>query len=142
METTRLMMSVLAEVQPAGLPCRTYHYKEAQVEDAEGQSTILKIPVDKLKAPEFRYYLKRRMPLMIMGINQRLQLPWSPTQLSRDYGEEECTVEDCEGQTPPLRMPLATFLQTFTTSGTESPGSAARIWKVKVRGNQTSNKFI
>ena len=114
----------------AGLPHSTYHYKEADIQDAENQSTILTIPVSKLRAREFRHYLVRRMPLLITGLNSELQLSWSPSQLMHDYGTEQCSVEDCEKRAPVSKQTLSHFLKNFLDSSI-TPDSTP-VWKVKV----------
>jgi lysine-specific demethylase 3 len=123
-------MTLGAEQLVTGLPRATYHYKQLYVEHAERHSSVLTIPVSKLKAVEFRYYLAKRLPLVITGLNRELQLPWSPSQLMRDYGEEQCTVEDCEGREPPSKRSLRDFLSNFLEDGVLHENTA--VWKVKV----------
>ena len=119
---------------PATLPSSTYYHNKFDVEAAQASSSILRIPASRLKAMEFRYYLGKRMPFVITGLNGELQLPWSPLQLMREYGTELCTVEDCEGTTPTSRQSLSDFLKMFLEyPGVPQGSNRSPIWKVKVR---------
>ena len=123
------MTSTIAQ-PTAGLPYSTYRYKESDIRVAEQQSSILSISINMLKAQEFRYYLVKRMPLVITGVNAELQLPWSPLQLMRDYGAESCSVEDCEKQAPASKQTLSHFLKYFCDDGAFCDNTP--VWKVKV----------
>ena len=125
-------MTSLLRQSPLGLPFWTYQYSKYEVENAEQTSHILTIPEGKLKSNEFRYFLKKRMPLVITELNSKFQLAWSPSQLICDYGEEECKVEDCEGITTSPQMLLKDFLRCFSDNDVHC--SSAPVWKVKVCG--------
>lgn len=113
----------------ASLHARTFYFKKADLEAAERNSNILRIPTSHLRVEEFRYAWVRRLPLVVTGINDKIQLPWSPEQLSADYGKQLCTVEDCEGAASSKQMSLASFIKLFNTA---IHGDDDTIWKVKV----------
>jgi hypothetical protein len=122
--------------QAPALQAQTFFYTQAFITNAENQSTILRIPAGQLKLAEFRYYLAKRIPLVIVGLNNKLQLPWSPSQLIQDYGTDICSLEDCEEKEKPVKKHLKTFLERFM--GVESGDDALNslpgaVWKIKVR---------
>lgn len=63
---------------------------------------------------------------MVTGLDSKLQLAWSPRQLSQDFGGDLCTVEDCEGKVEASQKKLKDFLQHFAVETPE------HISKVKV----------
>jgi hypothetical protein len=124
----------------AFLPRQSFFHKPSVVEAAENHHSIIRIPGNKLKATEFRYYLSKRLPLVITALNSKLQLAWSPSELIEAYGTENCTMEDCEGVAAKKReVPLQEFLRYFTIQSDHgSCSNNGPIWKVKVRQLGTS----
>jgi hypothetical protein len=88
--------------------------------------------VNKLCTEEFRTFLSRRLPLVITELNYKLQLPWSPSYLTAEYGRQPCTMEDCEGRREPSQVLLEDFLKFFSCNDLDDSPSPT-TWKVKVR---------
>ena len=102
--------------------------------ESERKASVLHISAEKLKIEHFRSFLSRRLPLVITGLNSSLCLSWSPSQLIDEYGNESCTMEDCEARCQPLQVLLADFLSLFSPD-CHSLGNSSlpeAIWKVKV----------
>jgi hypothetical protein len=110
-----------------GLPTRARYFEPSMIDYSLKSSMILRIPRDRLKSEEFRLFLTQRLPLVITHLNDRLQLAWSPDQLTEDYGPQVCTMDDCEGVVDSIQTTLGKFLSHFKN------GTGKVIWKVKVR---------
>jgi hypothetical protein len=124
------------------LPSQTFAHSLAEIVRSESNSSILRIPVSKLKALEFRFFLQRRMPLVITELNNNLQLSWSPTQLTADHGETTCSMEDCERKAATVRGQLKDFLKLFILNpNAHDRDSSTPIWKVRVSSAITIYKF-
>jgi hypothetical protein len=110
-----------------GLPARARYFEASMIDYSLTSSTILRIPRDRLKGEEFRLFLAQRVPLVITHLNDRLQLAWSPNQLTEDYGTQVCTMDDCESVADSIQTTFGNFLSHFKSSTNKV------IWKVKVR---------
>jgi hypothetical protein len=101
--------------------------------ESESKSSVLRVSAEKLTVEEFRTFLSKRLPLVMMGLNSSLCLSWSPSQLIAEYGKQPCTMEDCEAQSQPLHVQLEDFLSLFSPAGMGESSFPNAIWKVKVR---------
>lgn len=108
------------------LPAQLFSVGASDVKASEDECRILRISMEHLNDSEFRYFLSRHLPLVITGLNRKLQLAWSPAQLTQDFGKDKCTVEDCEGREPAFTANLEYFLKQFTDKAPRT------ILKVKV----------
>jgi hypothetical protein len=83
------------------------------------------IPHHNLHESEFAVMLAKRIPFVITHLNQKIQRPWSPEDLSRKYGNHDILIEDCEtGDQWPAK------LSEFFLAYQDPPGS--KVWKLKV----------
>lgn len=120
---------------PHVLPARAKYFQAAIIEHSLSSSTILRIPHNRLKGEEFRLFLRQRVPLVITNLNGKLQLTWSPNQLTEDYGSDDCTMEDCEGISNPMATKIHHFLSYFHQRRDDV------IWKVKVSQSHQCGGF-
>ena len=132
------IMNVMREaLQPAIPPVlciQTFFYKHTFITESEWQSAILRIPVGQLKVTEFRYYLANRIPVVIIDLNDKLQLSWSPSHLIRDHGADICSLEDCEEREKPVKRCLKAFLQLFMNVEVKDNNQdflPPAIWRIK-----------
>ena len=127
---------------PAHLGSRNIVFSTHALAESESKVSIIRLLAKKLKVDEFRIFLSRRLPLVITGLNNSLQLPWSPSHLIAEYGKQPCTMEDCEGLSEPLQVVLEDFLTFFSPDRLgESSLHPSAIWKVKVGILQSGQKF-
>lgn len=124
-ETVQKMQSLLGE-SPYYLNLQTIYFQQNDLVESEETSSILRIPGYALRPHEFRCFLTRRLPLVITHLNNTLQLAWSPDHLVAAYGEDDCTMEDCEAQAKPMATTLSEFMNYFKRKIDNV------IWKVKV----------
>jgi lysine-specific demethylase 3 len=133
-------MEAITQSSPAPvLRIQTFFYTHAHIAASEQHSAILRFPIGQLKTTEFRYFLAQRIPLVVTGLNRKIQLSWSPSDLIRDYGTDLCLLEDCEEQENAVKKPLKTFLIRFMNSEAhQDPSSDAQdilpsaVWRIKV----------
>lgn len=97
-------------------------------------STIIR--VWGMSSTDFKVVLDHRLPIVVNGLNRKLQLPWSPDHLIKEFGDHTCTVEDCENPLLTERRYLKEFLHHFGGHNADEP-----IWKVKVRVMVTALVF-
>jgi hypothetical protein len=134
-KTINVLEAALHPPVPAVMRIQTFVYKTAFITESELRSAILRIPDGRLKAQEFRYYLDKRIPIVITNLNRKLQLSWSPSHLIRDHGADVCSLEDCEEKEKPAMKSLKTFLQQFMNAADEVEAAQdplpVAIWKIK-----------
>lgn len=130
-------MECMMQSFPApALSTQTFAYTHASILTCEQNSAVPRLPIGRLKTTDFRFFLEKRIPLVITDLNWKLQLSWSPSDLVRDHGGDMCMLEDCEEREIPVKKPLKMFLTRFMNS--ESPDSDAQynlphaVWRIKV----------
>lgn len=121
------------------LPVQNFFFNRTTISNLPTSTSILRIPQKNLRIQEFRIFLGQRIPLVITGLNDSLQLSWDPRLLTRQYGEDDCTMEDCEGVAQPATTTLGHFLSHFETDGEAGQQSKNIIWKVKVSSQLQSH---
>jgi hypothetical protein len=121
-----MVTASLQESDVTGLATRTFFFQQSSVVEAQTEAITLRIPAGRLRVEEFRYIWVRRLPLVVTDIKSRMQLSWSPDQLTADYGEQNCIIEDCEGYSGAQKVTLAMFMKQFDDK-TDNV-----IWKLKV----------
>ena len=128
-----IMNNALQQTVPAVLHVQTFYHNHVSIAKSELQSTILRIPTEQLKVAEFRYYLAKRIPIVITGLNRRLQLSWSPAHLIRDHGGDLCSLEDCEEKEKSVKRPLKTFLGRFMNVDCDDVQDSLpqAVWRIK-----------
>jgi hypothetical protein len=75
------------------------------------------------------------MPIVVTGLNKKLQLSWSPSHLIQDHGEDICYLEDCEEKEMPTKKCLRAFLTLFMgiETGDAQDILPSAIWRIKVQ---------
>jgi hypothetical protein len=126
-----VMRKALQPAIPPVLCIQTFFYKHTFITASESQSAILRIPVGQLKVTEFRYYLANCIPVVIINLNNKLQLSWSPSHLIREHGADICSLEDCEGREKPVKRRLKACLQLFMNVEVKDNILSPAIWRIK-----------
>lgn len=119
-------MQNLLDQSPYYLNLQTIYFKQNDLVNSEATSSILRVPGYALRPHEFRCFLTRRLPVVITHLNNILQLALSPEHLVAAYGEDDCTMEDCEAQAEPMATTLSEFMKYFKHKIDDV------VWKVKV----------
>jgi hypothetical protein len=114
-------------LSPMGtLPPETFIAKESLAGARALSARIpLRISNTQLTDAAFASLWKLGFPLVVTGLNDRIQLPWSPQYLSEKFGDDKCNLESCENPKVTDRVTLRQFFDKYAN------GSDV-IWKLKV----------
>jgi hypothetical protein len=77
------------------------------------------------------------LPLLVTGLNQKLQLPWSPDYLSQNHGNDWCFIESCEDRDANKQVRLKEFFHMYSVAPEDGI-----IWKLKVIGISYFGHFL
>jgi hypothetical protein len=99
----------------------------AAARDPSARSVICIADNSDLTDDAFSAIWNHGLPLLVTGLNQKLQLPWSPDYLSENHGNDWCFIESCEDRGVIKQVRLKEFFHMYSIAPEDGT-----IWKLKV----------
>lgn len=113
--------------RPIPLPSTLCNITRSVIQDAINPLTrhVIILEPQQANYQQFRYLWSRSLPFVV-NIGDKLQFPWSPSHLQKNYGNQRCQIQNCESGDL-QESALSRFLNKM-----ESGGDGTQIFRVKV----------